>query len=345
MLSKIILAGGTATFCSAHVLTSTPVPFRIPALHNGPLQPDGSDFPCQLSDGVYQTGGTINKMTRGSRQALTFVGTAVYGGGSCQISITYDIAPNKNSTWKVVHSIEGGCPARGTSGNLGNDPHFKIPVDYGFPIPKDIPAGNATIAWTWLNKVGNREFYMNCAPVFLTGEGGDKSNWEALPDMLVANIGNGCTTEEGKDYKYPDPGSSVESFGTGEFAFPVGKCASARRPLASGDGFGNGGSATVAPTSNKQPGPSGNGGTAITSEAPGPTSDSLALAMPKPSDELGTSALPVPNTGWNCIDGTSFQRCASGTWSAVMAVAVGTVCKTGSSITLYLEALDGSWMV
>ncbi|KAK3357873.1 chitin-binding, domain 3 [Lasiosphaeria hispida] len=359
MLSKIILAGGTATFCSAHVLMSTPVPFRIPALHNGPLQPDGSDFPCQSSDGVYQTGGTINKMTRGSRQALTFVGTAVHGGGSCQISITYDIAPNKNSTWKVIHSIEGGCPARGTSGNLGNDPHFKIPVDYGFPIPKDIPAGNATIAWTWLNKVGNREFYMNCAPVFLTGEGGDKSNWEALPDMLVANIGNGCTTEEGKDYKYPDPGSSVESFGTGEFAFPVGKCASARRPLASGDGFGNGSSATIAPTSNKQPGPSGNGGTAITSEAPGPTSDSPALAMPKPSDESGTSALPVPNTGgafstgtacssegqWNCIDGTSFQRCASGTWSAVMVVAVGTVCKTGSSMTLYLEALDGSWMV
>ncbi|KAK0627169.1 hypothetical protein B0T14DRAFT_422176 [Immersiella caudata] len=352
---RAIFLAGSAALSSAHVLMSTPAPFSIPALHNGPLKPDGSDFPCQSTDGVYQSGGAINIMPLGSMQALTFVGTAVHGGGSCQVSITYDIAPNQNSTWKVIHSIEGGCPARGTSGNLGNHPNLKIPFDYGFPIPNDVPAGNATIAWTWLNKVGNREFYMNCAPVFLAGEGGNKSNWESLPDMLVANIGNGCTTEEGKDYKYPDPGSSVESFGTGEFAFPIGKCASARRPLASSDGFDVKSSAMVAPTSNQR---SSNGGKYITS-APAPTmksNSSPALAIPKPSDGPIVSALPVLDAGdafsagtacnsegqWNCIDGTSFQRCASGAWSTVMAVAAGTVCKTGFSMTLYLEALDGA---
>jgi len=68
--------------------------------------------------------------------------------------------------------------------------------------------------------------------------------------MLVANIGNSCTTEEGKDYKYPNLGSLVKSFSTSEFAFPVSKYASARRPLASSDSF-NKSLATVAPTFNK----------------------------------------------------------------------------------------------
>jgi len=31
---------------------------------------------------------------------------------------------------------------------------------YSFTIPTSLPTGTATIAWTWFNKVGNREMYM-----------------------------------------------------------------------------------------------------------------------------------------------------------------------------------------
>lgn len=372
LLNAIAAAGGFAALARAHVTISAPVPFAVPALHNGPLQADGSDFPCQAAGGAYQAG-TVNEMALGSSQPLAFVGTAVHGGGSCQVSITYDTAPNKNSVWKVIHSIEGGCPARNTPGNLGNDPNFKVPFDYSFPLPTDIPTGNATIAWTWLNKIGNREFYMNCAPVKLTGSGGSKSNWEALPDMLVANIGNGCTTEEGKDYKYPNPGKSVQSFASGELTFPVGNCGGVSRPPAGGNGggSGNGGGApssapsapapTKGPAPTKAPGsptkPPGGGGifiTVTTSDgpaqteapegAPVPSSPAPAPANPPSSGTTPgagsfTAGTPCSSEGeWNCIGGTSFQRCASGAWSAVMAVAGGTSCKPGTSATLNLGA-------
>lgn len=37
---------------------------------------------------------------------------------------------------------------------------------------------------------------------------------------------------------------------------------------------------------------------------------------------------------WNCVAGTSFQRCASGTWSVQMAMAAGTKCVAGMADTL-----------
>jgi hypothetical protein len=41
---------------------------------------------------------------------------------------------------------------------------------------------------------------------------------------------------------------------------------------------------------------------------------------------------------WNCIGGTSFQRCASGSWSAVQPVAAGTICKVNGNKVLSIEA-------
>ncbi|KAK8094780.1 Extracellular protein [Apiospora hydei] len=43
----------------------------------------------------------------------------------------------------------------------------------------------------------------------------------------------------------------------------------------------------------------------------------------------------TPEGEWNCLsDGTSWQRCASGLWSAVMPMAPGTTCTPGQSSTL-----------
>ena len=219
----LIAVCGLATAVSGHMLMGSPKAFSSPAAHNGPLAPDGSDFPCQMTAGGSYAG-TVTQMALGSKQPLTFIGQATHGGGSCQVSITYDTEPNANSVWKVVHSIEGGCPAQNTAGNMGSDASAVDPFTYTFPIPDNIPTGNATVAWTWLNKIGNREFYMNCGAIELTGTSGDQSNFDALPDMLVANINNGCTTEEGFDYTYPNPGDSVEKLGSGPFTTPQGSC-------------------------------------------------------------------------------------------------------------------------
>ena len=61
--------------------------------------------------------------------------TAVHGGGSCQISLSYD----EGTTWKVIHSFVGGCPL-----------NKNLPITF----PSDTPAGKGVLfAWTWLNHV------------------------------------------------------------------------------------------------------------------------------------------------------------------------------------------------
>lgn len=215
-----------------------PTPFGASKLasDNGPLKPDGSDYPCKVG---YDAEGASNSMPLGSMQQLAFTGGATHGGGSCQVSITYDEAPNSKSTFKVIHSIMGGCPARNTAGNIGESSTFLDPDTYAFKIPENLPPGNAVLAWTWFNKVGNREMYMNCAPVKLVGSANKsvkESNgtrvdekvaaaYDSLPDMFVANIGNGCTTKDNTDLQFTDPGENVEVIASNALAGPVGNCA------------------------------------------------------------------------------------------------------------------------
>jgi hypothetical protein len=192
----------------AHAVMANPVPFRNPS--KSPLAGDGSNFPCQ---GIPYTATTTNNWAVGSTQQLSWnLGTtAVHGGGSCQISITTDKAPTKASKWKVIHSFEGGCPIS-TGGNLPNDDNNKqdqIP-HLPFEIPGELPNGDLIMSWTWFNKVGNREMYMDCAPVKVSGGASDTTEFDKLPDMAVANIGGGsCTTKEGSDYSFADPGKYV----------------------------------------------------------------------------------------------------------------------------------------
>jgi hypothetical protein len=236
MFTQAFIIAALASLSEAHMTLRLPAPF--PGVISSPIEPDGSNYPCQMK----VTGGTPTKMEKGSKQQLGFTGSAVHGGGSCQVSITYDEAPNAQSSFKVIHSIEGGCPARNTPGLLPDNPTGPAPDTYDFTIPDDLPSGKAVLAWTWFNKVGNREFYMNCAPIEISGGGGSESALAALPDMMIANIPQGgtCKTAEGKDIKFPNPGKSVESNG-GAMGPPEGEC----KGGASGSGSGSG-SATPA---------------------------------------------------------------------------------------------------
>lgn len=213
MLCTIQILTILAATASAHIVITKPEPF--PESINSPIGAD-NPFPCQG-----KSGGTVNPMELGSTQDLAFMGSTVHAGGSCQISLTYDEAPTKESAFKVITSYEGGCPARGQTGNLTpQDASLPVPDKYNFTVPADIPAGKATLAWTWMNKSGGvREFYMNCAAVELSGSGGDEAAFNALPDMAVANVPdvNSCTTTEGSDYTFENPGPVVFRDGPGPF--------------------------------------------------------------------------------------------------------------------------------
>ncbi|KAI4169200.1 MAG: hypothetical protein LQ343_005862 [Gyalolechia ehrenbergii] len=228
----------------------SPVPYGADHLDSNPLLADGSDFPCKQRDNVYKLI-KQNVMPIGQNQTLSFIGQATHGGGSCQISLTTDKKPTKDSVWKVIHSVEGGCPSP-HPGNLGDDPFGHGTDKFQFAIPQQVPTGDYTLAWTWFNKIGNREMYMNCAPVTVTDSSQkhkrrvhrhgaailEKRQPESLiqeradalsslPNMFIANIGNGCNTApSGTTLAIPQQnlGTSVDHHAPDELVPPIGNC-------------------------------------------------------------------------------------------------------------------------
>jgi hypothetical protein len=198
---------------NAHMTMLNPVPWGKP--NNSPLDAGGSDFPCKA---VAYTGGKANDWPVGSTQQLSLGGTAVHGGGSCQISVSTDKAPTKSSKWKVIYSIEGGCPPPPPGGGNYVEGTQKSLV-FPFTIPEELPNGDLAMSWTWFNKIGAREIYQNCAPVTVTGGASDMSAFDALPDMAVANIAsiNTCKTTETFDYTFENPGQYSIKNGTGPY--------------------------------------------------------------------------------------------------------------------------------
>ncbi|KAL2255590.1 hypothetical protein VTK26DRAFT_3061 [Humicola hyalothermophila] len=110
--------------------------------------------------------------------------TVSHGGGSCEVRVTYDFPPPH----QPVHDSGAECIRQ-----------------FDVPIPKGLRNGNATLAFSWFNKIGNREMYHNCAPVEITGGDGDEEFIGGLPAPIVANIPGECAT--GNDVlNIPNPG-------------------------------------------------------------------------------------------------------------------------------------------
>ncbi|KAK4547921.1 hypothetical protein LTR36_010640 [Oleoguttula mirabilis] len=163
-----------------------------------PLEADGSNFPCKgyQNDRPIQTTATY---AAGSTYNMSLAGSATHGGGSCQLSLSYD----NGATFRVIKSMIGGCPLTST---------------YDFTIPSYAPTGNALLAWTWQNYEGNREFYMNCAEVSIMSGGMPRrrkrqayNSFDSLPHIWKANLDgvNDCTTAADENPVYPDPGPDV----------------------------------------------------------------------------------------------------------------------------------------
>ncbi|KAF2120873.1 hypothetical protein BDV96DRAFT_641524 [Lophiotrema nucula] len=198
----------------SHMIMREPKPFGNP--NNSPLDPSGADFPCKI--GTVAFTGTATPYKSGDQAVLGFTGSAVHGGGSCQVSITSDKVPTKDSKFKVIYSIEGGCPSY-VPGNLPENANGNLATNFTFAIPKEVPSGDMTLAFSWQNKIGQREYYMNCAPISVSGGATDTKEFDALPDMAVANIASqgSCRTTETYDYLYDNPGKYVIRNGTGPY--------------------------------------------------------------------------------------------------------------------------------
>ncbi|CAF3569744.1 unnamed protein product [Fusarium graminearum] len=401
MFAKAFTIATLASYASAHMLMANPKPYGNP--NNSPLMDNGSDFPCK---GAVNDGASTNNYRAGSTQQLSFIGSAVHGGGSCQVSLTTDKNPTKDSVWKVIHSIEGGCPAKNQAGNYPENANFEDPDKYDFKIPEELAAGDYVLAWTWFNHVGNREMYMNCAAVKIEGSGGSKGYLDSLPDMFVANIGNKCETLADTDLAFPNPGKSVSKLkskldppkGTGCQAAGSG----------SGDGGSDGGSGgsdpepsapAAAPTTNIGAQPTQPPTT--TTPAPGAGSGSgdgsngapeipggafITVSQPAASQPSATQAPAAPETPdngsgegsgsdggsgsgsgsgnkggdsgsgsggfaagtacttegeWNCIGGSSFQRCASGAWTPSQGLSSGVTCTPGQGADISMAVKRG----
>ena len=101
------------------------------------------NFPCTRDGGEPEKDGPT--LTPGDSAKISLEGTAVHGGGSCQISITYDQPPTEKSVWKVMKSFIGGCPVDNDQ-NLNPGSTEKLPP-LNYQIPRGLPSGKATIAW------------------------------------------------------------------------------------------------------------------------------------------------------------------------------------------------------
>ncbi|KAF7161883.1 hypothetical protein CNMCM6106_008999 [Aspergillus hiratsukae] len=294
MKGLLVASALLASCVSGHIQMSKPYPIRSPLNSDGdgqkdysytnPLSTDGSDYPCKgYANDPFKS---VADYTPGQTYELELQGSATHGGGSCQIALSYD----KGETFKVIHSMLGGCP---------------IPLKYNFQVPSDAPSGEALLAWSWFNKVGNREMYMNCAMV--TIKGGSQARlhardlspalsrraggFDGLPSLFVANV-NGpgkCKTIEGQEVNFPLPGPSVE----GSLSGKGYQCEGSAPFLGSGDSSSNSpkvsssaqaGASTATPSASSQSvsTPSSSHAVAIVS------SSSRAVATPSSSHSVAT---------------------------------------------------------
>ncbi|KAJ5906627.1 uncharacterized protein N7473_003543 [Penicillium subrubescens] len=374
MLAKTFLVAVLgASAANAHMLMTHPVPYGKDSLNNSPLEAEGGDFPCKLRGDTY-TVTTENIMESGSRQQLHLQGQATHGGGSCQISLTEDRAPSKSTTWKVIQSIEGGCPAN-VDGNMGGDASAADPTFFNYTIPTDFAPGKYTLAWTWFNRIGNREMYMNCAPVTITNSAAKRSNRVPVvekrtanyPPMFVANV-NGCTTKEGIDIRFPQPGTAVDYNGQPANLAPEGEAACSGTPKFGGDGntssgsSGSSGSGSGSSSSSSTAAGSAPTETSTQAGSPVPTSTSAPVetsvpGIPQPAVSTTAPVAPSssssgdsgaltgscsPEGAWNCVAGSSFQRCANGQWTPTQNMATGTQCTAGKSADLTISAVKAA---
>lgn len=229
-------------------------------------------------------------------------GGATHSGGHCEFSLSYD----GGKTYVVVHQELRYCFYSKPPTSSNNQGHVR---SYTFTLPKDLPGtDHAVFAWSWVNAMGNREFYMNCGDIYIKGKAGSYSGKQ----MTIANYGP----------DHPEIPEFLGNYDTGIDLYTT----NITHVTVTGNGYGGGTghqpSTTEVSTSSTPP--------ATTSNIP-TTSD-----MPPPESTTNGGQCTAANNGaYMCKDSgdsADYMVCSNGQW-ALGSCDGGTVCKqSGSSI-------------
>jgi hypothetical protein len=128
-----------------------------------PLNTPGYRFPCK---GFPK--GPPTAIFNSNVIPITFEGSATHGGGHCQFGITYD-----DNTFVVLKTVMRTCLIEGMS--------------YQLVLPSNIPSGDVTLFWTWVNRIGGREYYMECADISIRTGNTNNIRINGL-ELLVVNL-------------------------------------------------------------------------------------------------------------------------------------------------------------
>ncbi|KAJ1909115.1 hypothetical protein IWQ60_011352 [Tieghemiomyces parasiticus] len=232
-----------------------------PCMRGSPLASCGYSTPDYSLSSPIGSGGSANfplchhtqpypkavaTFSAGSSIPVSFAaGGAIHGGGHCEFSLSYD----GGQTFVVIQTILKTCFLGGQT--------------FSVPIPQSAPSGsNVVFAWSWVNAIGNREFYMTCSDIAITGSAGGSITG---PPMITPNYGSGPTIGE-----FGNGGDDGSQYYTGRTNIVV---------------TGSGGSSPAAGSDN--------------SSAPGASNSSAAYGVSAPSavpstlDTAGGAGYPV----------------------------------------------------
>lgn len=355
-IPAFLALSGLLALASGHVVMVEPKQWYVPEIiretipkSDGPqypLQEDGSNFPCH---GVTPEAPVATYLP-GASQPLKLKGSAVHGGGSGQMSITYDTKPTKNTIFRVMTSYMGDHPIKADE-NFPEDADLALyPLSpLSFKIPEGMPMGRAVVAWTWFNRLGNREMYMQCATVVIGGTETSTKVFDSLPEIFKANIQAGtCKVENGVTaILFQSPGPEI--FGKGITPIPCGE--SPRN--AAGGSSGNGGSPSPS-SSGAQGAPStpANSTGSYTKATGTPTTmpqGSLCQPTTFSTSAKSVTIPPAPSNtraAYNttlgaCTEGEvtcnsdgTWSMCGSGRVQNMGKTAAGMVCKDGKMVRI-----------
>lgn len=101
---------------------------------------------------------------------ITLEGSAIHGGGHCQFGISYD-----NVNFVVLKTVTKNC--------------LLSSMSYSFQLPPTVPNTKTIVFWTWINAIGNREYYMDCADVnVVTSSPKSSPSTVTGQQLFVANL-------------------------------------------------------------------------------------------------------------------------------------------------------------
>ncbi|KAJ2876588.1 hypothetical protein FB639_003889, partial [Coemansia asiatica] len=261
---------------------------------------------------------------------------AAHGGGHCQFSLSYD----GGKTFVVVHEELKYCFF-----GQASDSNSASILSYTFNLPSNLPSSDkAVFAWTWVNAIGNREFYMNCADVAIkgtstsfTGKRMTIANHDGYPTIPEFN-GNYDTGLE-----YYNNVAQITVTGSGSSSSGGSSSSSAYSSSSVGTPIGHAPQSTTTTAVVAVPTP-----VYSSSAAPAPVYSSSAAPAPAysstvPAPVYSSSTVPAPKSTCTSVattkcthgvmrcDSTGYKVCVWGKWHAKINCPARTACKQTSA--------------